>query len=92
MESLRSLFSTYGLTPHGFCYAWQPELLWPMVIASGTVAAAYFSIPLALLALLRRLPAIRYRGVFLLFSAFIFFCGLTPVSYTHLTLPTIYSV
>lgn len=80
MESLTSLFSTYGLTPHGFCYAWQPELLWPMVIASGTVAAAYFSIPLALLALLRRLPAIRrYRAVFLLFSAFIFFCGLTHV-------------
>lgn len=79
MEGLTSLFSTDGLTPHGFCYAWQPELLWPMVIASGTVAVAYFSIPLALLALLRRLPAIRYRAVFFLFSAFIFFCGLTHV-------------
>lgn len=79
MESLRSLFSTYGLTPHGFCYAWQPELLWPMVIASATVALAYFSIPLALLYFLRRVPAMRYRVVFLLFSAFIFFCGLSHV-------------
>lgn len=79
MDNFRGLFDTYGLTPHGFCYAWQPELLWPMVLASGTVALAYFSIPIALLFFLRRLPTLRYRGVFVLFSAFIFFCGMTHV-------------
>lgn len=65
--------------PHGYCYTWQPGLLWSMVVSEGLVALAYFSIPVALLFFLRRQPTIRYRGVFLLFSAFIFFCALTHV-------------
>lgn len=65
--------------PHGYCYTWQPGLLWSMVVSEGLVALAYLSIPVALLFFLRRQPTIRYRGVFLLFSAFIFFCALTHI-------------
>ncbi|MBY8964528.1 diguanylate cyclase [Algiphilus sp. NNCM1] len=79
LNSLTSLFSTDGFMPHGYCYTWQPGLLWSMVVSEGLVALAYFSIPIALLFFLRRQPTIRYRGVFLLFSAFIFFCALTHV-------------
>lgn len=71
------LFSTGGFMPHGYCFAWRPELLWPMVFAQGTVALAYFSIPLALLAFVRRHPGLKYRWVFLLFIAFILACGFT---------------
>jgi len=77
LDSLASLFSTDGFMPHGYCYTWQPGLLWSMVVSEGLVALAYLSIPVALLFFLRRQPTIRYRGVFLLFSAFIFFCALT---------------
>ena len=79
LNSLASLFNTDGFMPHGYCYTWQPGLLWSMVVSEGLVALAYFSIPVALLFFLRRQPNIRYRGVFLLFSAFIFFCALTHV-------------
>ncbi len=37
------------LAPHGFCLLWQPELVWTHVIADALIAAAYFSIPIAII-------------------------------------------
>jgi diguanylate cyclase (GGDEF)-like protein/PAS domain S-box-containing protein len=72
-------FSMAGLTPHGFCLAWQPGLIWLVVGANLVIAAAYFSIPAALgMSLLRR-PDFGFRRVTLLFAAFILACGATHV-------------
>jgi hypothetical protein len=38
------------LTPHGFCLAWDPQLLWLTVIGHLGTAFAYFGIPFMLLA------------------------------------------
>ncbi len=48
-----------------------------MVSADAVVAAAYFSIPLALVGVVRQRPQMTHRWLAVLFSAFIFACGIT---------------
>lgn len=75
---LHELFLIRGI-PHGYCFAWEPQLLWTMVISNALVAAAYLMIALALNHFIRLQPGVPYKWIFVLFSAFIFFCGLTHV-------------
>lgn len=42
--------------PHGYCLLWQPELIWTHVISNALIAAAYFSIPFALIKFVRQRP------------------------------------
>ena len=79
MDTLVSLLGRNGYLPHGYCFTWTPGLLWSMVTADLVIAAAYFSIPLALLSYVRRRPEATQYGVISLFSAFIFACGITHV-------------
>src|SRR4051812_35489422 len=69
------LLNPSGLAPHGYCLLWEPGLVWTHALADGTIALAYFSIPLALLHFARRRPDLAHRPVFHLFSAFILLCG-----------------
>lgn len=78
MEWIATLLESRGI-PHGYCIAWEPRLLWAMVIGNGLVATAYFSIPFALGRFLRRQPQLPFGWMFTLFGAFIFFCGLTHI-------------
>ena len=75
---ISSLFST-KLTPHGFCLLWQPGLLWLHAMSDLLTAAAYFSIPLALISMARQRGDIAYRGIIFLFASFIVACGLSHV-------------
>ena len=50
-----------------------------MVISNALVAAAYLMIALALNHFIRLQPGVPYKWIFVLFCAFIFFCGLTHV-------------
>jgi diguanylate cyclase (GGDEF)-like protein/PAS domain S-box-containing protein len=67
------------LTPHGFCLLWQPGLIALHAASDLLTAGAYFSIPLALIALVNRRRDIAYSGMILLFAAFIVGCGLSHV-------------
>ena len=71
------LFFGNGLTPHGFCLLWQPGLIWLHAVSDLLTGFAYFSIPLALLTLVRKRQDLAFGGVFWLFAAFIIACGLT---------------
>ena len=77
------LFSAFAAgssyLPHGYCFSWTPMLLWSMVGADGVIAAAYFSIPLALITFARKRADLSLTWVAWLFSAFIFACGITHV-------------
>jgi PAS domain S-box-containing protein len=68
-----------NLTPHGFCLAWDPGLIWLEAGADALIALAYFSIPATLLLFLRKRIDLAFRPVFALFAAFIVACGLTHV-------------
>jgi len=79
MDFLSDLMGQKGLLPHGFCLTWTPALLWSMVISDAVIALSYFSIPAVIVAFLSRRPDVRYRWVAVLFSVFIFGCGITHV-------------
>ena len=78
MEALVWLFESRQYMPHGYCYTWQPSVLWMHVGSNALIAASYFAIPITLYAFVRRrrreLP---FPWLGLLFAAFILLCGLT---------------
>ena len=63
--------------PHGHCYLWRPEVLWPHVIGDGLTALAYFTIPFLLFYFIKKRNDIRFTKIFIAFALFIFFCGAT---------------
>jgi PAS domain S-box-containing protein len=79
VNEFQSLLGRNGLLPHGYCFQWQPGLLWSTVGADTLIALAYFSIPLAIFSFARRRPKSELGLVPYLFSAFITACGLTHV-------------
>ena len=64
-----------GFIPHGHCYLWKPGLVWLHVVADGTIALAYFSIPITLLYFISKRRDVPFTWIFGLFSAFILLCG-----------------
>lgn len=77
MESLLGLLIPNEFMPHGHCYLWTPVLLWLYVVSDSVIALSYFTIPLALLYLLKKRPDLQFNWTFVMFSVFIFACGLT---------------
>ncbi len=65
--------------PHGYCYLWQPEIVWSHAISDAIIAISYFIIPFALIYILRQRKDIKFKGLFFLFGAFIVACGTTHI-------------
>ncbi|MDX2079373.1 MAG: ATP-binding protein [Terrimicrobiaceae bacterium] len=63
--------------PHGFCMRWDFWLVLQHVLSDLAIAAAYFSIPAALVTFVRKRRDVDFGFLFWLFSLFIFSCGLT---------------
>ena len=74
---LDAILDPSGFTPHGFCLLWEPGLIWLHAGSDALISLTYFSIPLALVALLHRRRDMAFSGVFVLFAAFITACGAT---------------
>ncbi|WP_185965223.1 ATP-binding protein [Glacieibacterium frigidum] len=79
IEYLHKLLAGQGLAPHGFCLLWDPALIWTHVITDALIAAAYFSIPVAMGYFLLKRPDVRFGWVAWLFAVFILACGATHV-------------
>lgn len=77
MNFLREVFSSGAFMPHGHCYLWMPELVWLHVISDALIGIAYYSIPLILAYFVRKRTDLPFKGIFVLFSLFILFCGTT---------------
>src|ERR1700678_599226 len=80
MELLRQIFGPGDFMPHGYCYLWNPGLVWLNVISDSLIALSYFSIPFALLWLVRKRRDLPFGFVFILFGVFILTCGSTHVA------------
>lgn len=63
--------------PHGFCIQWRKDLLFMMVFGNALTFIAYSFIPVALIHLVKKRKDLKFNGIFLLFAAFIAFCGVT---------------
>src|ERR1043166_2962875 len=79
MEFFRSLFSSGGFMPHGYCYLWATPLVWLHVISDSLIAIAYFSIPVMLFLFVRKRRDLPFSWMFILFGAFIVACGSTHI-------------
>jgi signal transduction histidine kinase len=71
------LFNPTGLTPHAFCLAWEPWLIWLHALGNLGVAIAYTGIPIVGWMFLRTRRDMQYWPLYALTAAFIWFCGLT---------------
>jgi PAS domain S-box-containing protein len=76
-DTLIDWFGSRQWEPHGHCFLWTPSLLWTIVVSNLLIGIAYYSIPLTLLALVRKRQDLIHRNVFILFAIFIFGCGTT---------------
>ncbi|MFC7332709.1 sensor histidine kinase [Rhodocista pekingensis] len=77
MDLFRLLFDPAPFMPHGMCLLWHPALIWTHLVSDLLTAAAYFTIPAALVYFVRRRTDIVFGWIFVLFSLFIFACGTT---------------
>lgn len=66
-----------SLMPHGHCLLWRSDLLFLHVFGDAVTTLSYFAIPVALVYLVRKRSDLAFNWLFLLFAAFILFCGIT---------------
>ncbi len=52
-EFFTKLFSS-DFEPHGYCYLWDPRIGWLHAVSDGSIAFAYYLIPLMLIYFVRR--------------------------------------
>jgi len=79
LEFLTKLFSS-DFMGHGYCYLWQPGIVWLHAISDTMIALSYYVIPFALVYFVRKRRDLPFHWMFLMFGVFIFSCGTT-----HLT-------
>ncbi len=72
-----SRFFRSDFMPHGHCFFWKPEILWPSVGSDLIIAVSYYSIPAALVYFVRKRKDLAFNWMFLMFGAFILACGTT---------------
>jgi PAS domain S-box-containing protein len=77
MDFFRHWFSPGDFHPHGFCYMWNPTLVWLHAVSDGLIGVAYFTIPITLRSLARRRADLPFPWMFFLFGTFIVACGST---------------
>ena len=77
MNAFQALFCSESLLPHGFCYLWNPLLIWLHGLSDALIAIAYFSIPPTLIYLVRKKKNIPFDWMFVCFGCFIAACGAT---------------
>ena len=74
------LFDLSGLSPHGTCLLWRPELFWSMAAADSAIALAYILIGSAIWFFIVKRRDVELRNLGALFAAFILFCAASHVS------------
>jgi signal transduction histidine kinase len=77
LDFVRQLWEADSLSPHGICLLWQPALIWSHVTADALIGLSYYSIPVALGALVWKRRDIAFGWMFWCFAAFIMACGTT---------------
>ena len=76
---LERLLDSSMFSPHGICLLWEPELIWLHVASDAVIAAAYFSIPVALSIFVSKRRDVDFGWIFWAFALFIMACGFTHI-------------
>lgn len=78
-QLITNVFAPKSYIPHGHCYLWQTSLVGLHVASDIFIALAYYSIPLMLIYFIQKREDVPFKGIFVLFSAFILSCGTTHI-------------
>ena len=63
--------------PHGYCYLWDPWIVWLNVISDRLITLSYYCIPIVLIYFIRKRRDLPFNWIFWMFGAFILACGTT---------------
>src|ERR1700685_2352652 len=63
--------------PHGYCYLWDPWIVWLHVISDALITLSYYCIPVVLIYFIRKNRDIPFNRIFWMFGTFILACGTT---------------
>jgi PAS domain S-box-containing protein len=63
--------------PHGYCYMWDPRVVWLHVITDGLIALCYYAIPVILVYSIQKHRNLPFNWIFWMFAGFILACGTT---------------
>ena len=63
--------------PHGYCYLWDPRIVWLNVVSDGLIALSYYCIPVVLIYFIRKRRDLPFNWIFWMFGGFILACGTT---------------
>src|SRR5712671_4397147 len=76
LEVFKQLLSP-DFTPHGFCYLWDPRIVWLHVISDALITLSYYCIPVVLIYFIRKNRDLPFNRIFWMFGTFILACGTT---------------
>jgi PAS domain S-box-containing protein len=62
---------------HGFCFSWEPGLVWLHVVSDVITGISYYAIALALFYVIYKRRDLPFQWIFFLFAIFILSCGST---------------
>src|SRR5580704_4467200 len=65
--------------PHGYCFLWDPLVLWLNVISDSLITLSYYCIPVVLIYFIRKNRDVPFNRIFWMFGGFILACGTTHV-------------
>ena len=77
MSDFMSFLLGPEMPPHGHCYLWNEDLVRLHVWSDALITISYFTIPIALVYLVRRRDDLKFNFMFVMFAIFIFACGAT---------------
>src|SRR3984885_12274312 len=63
--------------PHGYCYMWDPRIVWLHVITDALIGLSYYAIPVILVYFIRKRRNLPFNWIFWMFAGFILACGTT---------------
>jgi two-component system NtrC family sensor kinase len=72
-------FGANAYIPHGFCMAWEADLVAAVLLSNGLIALAYLLIAGTLVRKAIEPTPVMPRWLYLCFAAFIFCCGISHV-------------
>src|SRR5689334_13533610 len=76
---LQKLFDPEGFIPLGQCFSWQKDVLITNVAGDSIIALIYFTIPFILYVLSQRRAFYMHKYSFVVFTLFIWVCGLRHI-------------
>jgi hypothetical protein len=69
--------NSHNFMPHGYCYMWNPGIVWLHVVTDALIGLSYYAIPCILVYFIQKNKDLPFNWVFRMFGGFILACGTT---------------